>query len=346
MGTIAMATANTKDLSLLPALSVYSTLCSLEVSNTEWRTPNLDLVTGHSYRCYSGTASGYAHAFLYMPSDLTTVYTRFAFKIPTNISSEITILEFWEGAFASLHGIVKVIPNGGVIKTYRSTTQLTATAANAFSPFTWNVIEVMFTPADSGGRFVIKINGATVADYTGDTRNTGTAGRVSALKLGLITAGIAEMFVDDIVISDSAYPGTGGLWVLPVTGNGDLQEWTASAGAQYECVNDLPGDFTNYIYASGAVAGVDSNFEFANLPLTPTAIGPVMLVAQARAAAPGSVSMRTIAYSGATVANGTTVGVDVGTVELTQIMDVDPATSAAWSESAVNALKGGVGITA
>ena len=54
--------------------------------------------------------------------------------------------------------------------------------------------------------------------------------------------------------------------------------------------------------------------------------------------------MRTIAYSGATVVNGATVGVDVGAVELTQIMDVDPATSTGWTESGVNALKGGVGI--
>ena len=133
--------------------------------------------------------------------------------------------------------------------------------------------------------------------------------------------------------------------MLPVNGAGDLQEWTASAGAQYECVDDLPGDFTDYIYASGATADVDSNFTFANLPLTPTSIGAVMLVAQARAAAPGSVPVRTIAYSGATVANGTTVGVDVGTVSLKQIMDVDPATSAAWNEAGVNGLKGGVGIT-
>ena len=83
----------------------------------------------------------------------------------------------------------------------------------------------------------------------------------------------------------------------------------------------------------------------ARLMPTPTALGPVMLVAKARAAAPGSVPVRTIAYSGATVTNGTTVGVDVGTVNLTQIMDVDPATSTGWTESGVNALKGGVGIS-
>jgi len=346
MGTIAMATANTKDLSLLGAIYSYASNCGIEVNSAEWRTPNLDLVTGHSYRVYSDNASGYAYATFSMPSDLPTVYARCAFKIPVNYGGEVTILEFYEASGMTLHGKVTVTPNGGVVRAYRSTTLLASTAALAFTPFTWNVVEVMFTPADSGGRFEIRINGVAVINFIGDTRNLGTAGRCGLVRMGMTTTmGVAAMYMDDIVISDNAWPGTGGLWVLPVTGNGDLQEWTASAGEQYECVDDLPGDFTNYIYASGAVAGVDSNFEFANLPLTPTTIGPVMLVAQARAAAPGSVPMRTIAYSGATVANGATTGVDVGTVELTQIMDVDPATSAAWNEAGVNALKGGVGIT-
>ena len=346
MGTIAMATANTKDLSLLPAIYVYAVTSYVEVSDAEWRTPNLDLVTGHSYRFYSTVSSGYSHTTFSMPSDLSTVYTRFAFKIPTNYGAEITILQLLEGAAVTAHGHVTIVPNSGVLRAYKGTTLLATSAANAFTPFTWNVLECMFTPADSGGRFVVKINGVTVIDFTGDTKNAGTTGKINTVRLGVVTTmNIGEMFVDDIVISDSAYPGTGGLWVLPVTANGSLQEWTASTGAQYEFVDDLPGDFTDYIYASGAVADVDSNFEFANLPLTPTSIGAVMLVAQARAAAPGSVPVRTIAYSGATVANGTAVGVDVGTVALRQIMDVDPATSAAWNEAGVNALKGGVGIT-
>jgi len=343
-----MATANTKDLSLFAPVVASVATAGVDVSTTEWRTPNLDLVTGQSYRLYNqDITNGAVYATFNMPSDLPTVYFRVAFKIDKASSSEITIAEMYEGPGTQLHGKITLVPSSGTLRAYRSTTLLATSAASAVSPLNWNVMEVMLTVADSGGRFVIKINGITVIDFTGDTRNIGTAGRTGQVRIGIITTlgAYANMFLDDIVFSDNAWPGTGGLWVLPVTANGDLQEWTASAGAQYECVDDLPGDFSNFIYASGAVADVDSNFEFANLPLTPTAIGPVMIVAQARAAAPGSVPVRTIAYSGATVANGTTVGVDVGTVTLTQIMDTNPATSAAWSESAVNALKGGVGIT-
>ena len=206
----------------------------------------MGLVTGHSYRVYSEHTSGYAYATFSMPSELPTVYARCAFKIPANYGGEVSIMEFWEGASANQHGKVTVTPNGGAVKAYRTTTLLASTAALAFTPFTWNVMEVMFTPADSGGRFVIKINGVTIIDYTGDTRYLGTAGRTSLVRLGMMTSmGVAEMYMDDIVISDNAWPGTGGLWVLPVTANGDLQEWTASAGAQYECVDDLPGDFTD-----------------------------------------------------------------------------------------------------
>jgi hypothetical protein len=348
MGTFLMATANTKDLSLLGPVTTSVTNAGADVSTTEWRTPNLDLISGQSYRLYNqDNSSGMVYTAFNMPSDLPTVYFRVAFKIDKASSSEITIVELYEGAGTTLHGKITLVPGSGILRAYRSTITLATSATGAVSQQNWNVMEVMFTPADSGGRFVIKVNGITVIDYTGDTRNSGTAGRTGQVRIGIITTlgTYANMYLDDIVFSDDAWPGTGGLWVLPVTGNGDLQEWTASEGAQHECISALPGDFSKFIYASGAVAGVDSNFEFANLPLTPTAIGAVMLVAQARAAAPGSVPVRTIAYSGATVANGTTVGVDVGTVTLTQIMDTDPATSSAWSESAVNALKGGVGIT-
>ncbi len=346
MGTFLMATANVKDLSLLGPITA-STNAGVDVSTTEWRTPNLNLLTGQSYRLYNtDNSSGVIYTTFTMPSDLPTVYFRFAFKIDKASSSEITIAEMYEGAGVQLHGKITLIPSSGILRAYRSTNTLATSAAGVVSQQNWNVMEVMLTVADSGGRFVIKVNGVTVIDFTGDTRNLGTAGRTSQVRIGIITTlgTYANMYLDDIIFSDDAWPGTGGLWVLPVTGNGDLQEWTASEGEQHACVSTLPADFTRFIYASGAVAGVDSNFEFANLPLTPTAIGAVMLVAQARAAAPGSVPVRTIAYSGATVANGATVGVDVGTITLTQIMDTNPATASAWTESAVNALKGGVGI--
>lgn len=118
------------------------------------------------------------------------------------------------------------------------------------------LIEVYFKIAGSGGRFVVKINGVTDIDYTGDT--FGTLATMNRVQLGRIysISYTAYACYDNFVCDSEGWIGGPDIIGLVPTAKGNSSEWVAS-GLNYACVDEIPVSDDDYIRAA-AVDKVDT----------------------------------------------------------------------------------------
>ena len=120
--------------------------------------------------------------------------------------------------------------NTGIVQAVRSNTVIASSSAGAVTLNTWNYMEVWFKPLDSGGRVVVKVDGSTVIDFTGDT--TAEEEWINAILFGGISNSTSlRTFVDDIVVnsSDGSYNNTwpGQVRLLPIRpyDAGNYSQW-------------------------------------------------------------------------------------------------------------------------
>lgn len=119
------------------------------------------------------------------------------------------------------------------------------------------LIEVYFKIAQSGGRFVVKINGVTDIDYTGDT--FGSLATMNRVQLGRTysTSYTAYACYDNFVCDSEGWIGSANIIGLVPTAKGNSTEWVASTGKNYACVDEIPVSDADYLRAA-AVDKVDT----------------------------------------------------------------------------------------
>jgi hypothetical protein len=126
----------------------------------------------------------------------------------------------------------------------------------------WRYLEVQATIADSGGRCTVRIDGVTIIDYTGDTKNGGTGTNIDRITLGGQTSSSPTWIWDDMYIldgvDDTANTGRkdndflGDIKVEPLLPNGDgaVSQWLGSDGnsvQNYLLVDEVPPNTTDYV---------------------------------------------------------------------------------------------------
>jgi hypothetical protein len=108
---------------------------------------------------------------------------------------------------SGIRAYIAVYPDGRVDSAFHNTVFPSITAGpNAsdwrFPPDTWVHFEVGWAPADAGGRYVLRVNGQTVVDFTGDTKHTGTLTTARTLWLYGPTATATADFDDVTIVVD------------------------------------------------------------------------------------------------------------------------------------------------
>lgn len=249
--------------------------------------------------------------------------------------------------FAGVNGSVQTITvNGGV--TTLGTTSIAPNNAN------WTVIEIYFKCVNaSDGRLVVKYDGITVFDYTGNTNPSGYAAP-SWVAFATGTAASAAARVDDLAVNDTtgsvnnSWVGDGSIALILPNANGDSSQFVGSDGNStdnYLLVDDNPAnDATDYVSTT-----TSSQKDLYNLQSMPA----LLAGGEIKTVQPFFIGIR----MDAGVASALKAGIKSGTTEswgddktLTTsyalyrgtIHEVDPNTGAAWTESAVNALQAGV----
>lgn len=208
----------------------------------------------------------------------------------------------------------------------------------------WSYIEVWATIADSGGRCVVKIDGATVIDFTGDTKNAGTASTLDSMQFGGAGSGVLRYY-DDVYICDATgtaphntFLGPCRVYALSPTGAGTDTQMTPSAGANWQCVDEQPASAADYVTGS---TGQRDTYATADLPSSAGTIFAVQASVVAAKTDAGALTLKTAMRSGGTVYTGTAGALSVSDTIIRTIRTTDPATSATWTKSGIDALEAG-----
>jgi hypothetical protein len=221
---------------------------------------------------------------------------------------------------------------------------LLASSPGVFTATSWYSLEISATIADSGGTCVVKLNGATVINFTGDTKNGGTNTTIDALYLGA-NGGYAAYF-DDVYVCDATgsapyntFLGDVRIHTLSPNGAGSSTQFTPSSGANYTTVDELPYSATDYV-ASGTVGQRDM-YTMADLPASTGNILAVQNNAIAKRTDATAISLKTAIKSGGNLYYGSTVNLGTADSTLTDLYTVNPATTTAWTAADVNSLEAG-----
>lgn len=128
---------------------------------------------------------------------------------------------------------------------------------------TYRYIEMQGTIDDAAGRVVVKVDGVTWIDFTGDTRNGGSNTNID--QFGFMWTGSADGRIDDMYVTngtddtattgrpDNSFLGDVKVEVLIPNADGTTNQWVGSDGnsaANWDLVNEVPVNTSDYTGSS------------------------------------------------------------------------------------------------
>jgi hypothetical protein len=201
-------------------------------------------------------------------------------------------------------------------------------------------IEIYVLIANENGRAVVKLNGVTDIDYTGDIQESATSNQMDRIRFGYCGY-LTSIYVDDIIVDDATFPGDTRIQKITVNGTGTTTDWSPSAGANYECVDEIPADDTDYVYTN--------TVNLIDLYNVSSLVGEVESVkciqVQARAKKEGLSTPQNLQLgvkSGITNDFGSSQALESDYKNFAELWEVNPATSSAWTKAEIDDLEIGI----
>ena len=211
----------------------------------------------------------------------------------------------------------------------------------------WSYLEIKLTISDSAGVAALRVNGTLDLNNTSADTQNGATTTVDHFQWRSNGSGEWGMSMDDLYICDDSgsvnndFLGDIRVQRLLPSGAGNSTQWTASAGSNYQCVDDAtPNADTDYV--SETTAGEKDTYAFGNLTPTSGTVKGVQTVIKARKDDAGTRSIAPVYRPVSTDYDGTTVAVSDSYSYLREITEVSPETSAAWTIAEINGAEFGV----
>jgi hypothetical protein len=271
----------------------------------------------------------------------TKVFVGVAFYLDTTANGT-DMVDFFSG---SGHLFKVGIGIGGNIVFLRGLSTVVATSSNACSAGGWYYMEIEYYPDQSAGTCTVRINGAEWLTFTGDTQDA--AGTFNVVRL--VASASTTVNYDDLVINDdtgsdnNTWPGQCRLYLATVNGAGDATDLTASAGNNYECVDETPPSTSDYVYSSTAT---DRDLYDITDPLAGTeTLGSVTIQIVAKLDS-GSGNLATTLKAGTTEDDGDDITLTETWTRYEQTWAENPDDSAAWEPADIDDLQIGVEVKA
>lgn len=248
------------------------------------------------------------------------------------------------------------VRRGGASNNTGTTVTGGVSAAGVISTNAWYRIECKVKLDDSipASSCEVRVNGATVLTVaTGQDLNNGGGNVADGISLmaGVGTSGNAGDLIDDIVVMDQSgselndWLGDVRIETIYPNGVGTHQDWSPSTGSDHAAVIDeAPPNTTDYIY-SDTPSEKDTS-ALGNLGVTLSDIYAVQVNSYAAKDGAGDISIRNLIRSDGDDEAGAPAALSSSWLGVCSIHTKDPATDAAWSQSAVNALEAGVEVVA
>lgn len=209
------------------------------------------------------------------------------------------------------------------------------------TPNTWHYIECQFD-VDDAGTCIIKVDGVVVASALSDFKAYYVA-NTDPVFFGAVGTNV----FDDIVVQTSAVsqpPFLGNIKITAQYPSADTTQadWTGTFADIDDPLGAADGDTT---FISATTLNAKSEFELTDLAVSPTTVFAVQTITEARKTDAGDKLITPYLLSGVTRGDGLEIATSEAYSVRSNIYELDPATSAAWTESSINALKVGVEIT-
>jgi hypothetical protein len=210
----------------------------------------------------------------------------------------------------------------------------------------WAYLEVRMKCDGSTGTCTVRLNGTEILALTGlDTLYTSaTLSRVAVAAATTISA--AAIDIDDLVVMDTTgslnnvFLGDVTISAIYPSAVGNSTGWTPSAGSNYDCCNEaVVNDDTDYVAAT--TLATKDLYAFTDAPAGAD-IKAVQLCIAARKGAEGPGQLTPVVRSASTDYDKTAQGIGGTSYSyLRTVVETDPATAAAWTESGFNAAEWG-----
>lgn len=293
---------------------------------------------------YTGNYAGYYSGSVYSIKQVPASATYYvAFKWYPNDANTRGIISFRESGtvHCSLNTVAAFLAN--IKFTGKRYSTIFETGAYTYEQLNWWFLQIYIYIHDSSGRFVLKINGTTELDFTGDTRNGGT-GVINEIDVGYYdyASSYPNCYIDDLVVDDADYPGDTRIYGISPDGAGNSASWTPSAGNNYECVDEVPPSDADYVETNN-----NDQTDTHSMADMPSVYEVKSVQVHTRAQTTGAPTPQNIALVCRPPTGGTDyVGSDqaVGTAwkGFSELWENNPYTSSPWTESEVNGMEAGI----
>jgi hypothetical protein len=288
-------------------------------------------------RCSTmGSISSLRRSF---PSVGNTVFVSFAIRPTVSFSASSTGMIFSEGG--TTHILLR-FRNTGLVEVVRGA----ATVLGSFTPnyVVWQFWQIRVVIHDTAGSVEIRGgSGDVIFSVSGVDTREGLTGVID----GVLVAGYQGTEFDDLHIWDESgsicntWTGDTRIDTLYPTGAGDSTQFTPSAGANWQCVDEPDASAADFV--SSNTVGHQDLYGCANLPHAPVSVFGVVRTAFAGKDDAGARSLALLTKSGSTVSAGTPVALQLGSnTRVADVLQTDPNTSAAWTQAGINAMQIGV----
>ena len=219
----------------------------------------------------------------------------------------------------------------------------------------WCCIEIHALIANVGGIIQVRLDGVQTIDFLGDTE-VGTDTIIYVIHwaapgdVGFPSWYSCYGYYDDLAINNiigirnNSWLGLGGIIGLVPTGAGNYTQLTPSAGANWQCVDEVPPD-DDGTYVEDAIVDQKDTYGMQDLVITPGKVADIAAV-QWLCRGLNTVSesgdfARLLRIAGVDY-QGSDVGYDRSYDYHPEILETSPATGVAWTEAEVNALEVGM----
>jgi len=240
---------------------------------------------------------------------------------------------------------------GTEIHVYRGGTKIGETSGAGLVNGVWAYIEAKFTINNSSGSVIIRVNENIVLSLSGiDTQDSANA-YFNMFRLGGIYSGYS--YLDDMYMCDltgsknNDFLGDVRVDTLRPNAAGTYTDFTPSAGANYQNVDETCGPDNDTTYNEGANVGDQDSYQMPDLPAPAgTTIYGVKTQATVRKTDAGVMKCKVLTRAGTTDDLGAELTLSDTYLTPFEIYEDNPDDSAAWEDADVNSMEPGVEITA
>lgn len=221
-------------------------------------------------------------------------------------------------------------------------------AGRPFSAGSWYYLEAWWKPHASTGRIIVKVDGTTLVDFTGNTLPQGGTAVVASHQLGTNGTPSAwdDWYICDAVDATStqgapnnSFLGDVRVVTLAPTGAGASTGFTPSTGANWAAVDERPWSATDYVQGA---SGAKDTYVMSDLPATVASVIAVQGVSIGKKTDAGAIGLRNILRVGGTDYAGSTISLGTSDATLVDVWPKNPSTSALWTPSGVNGIEAGM----